>query len=80
LTLAEATAPRRMLSRREAALYVGVSCTTFDNMIEAGLMPKALRIGRRILWDLHDLDGALDALRDARAAEESANPWDGVAG
>jgi len=54
----------RGLSREQAAAYVGVSATTFDTMIRAGLMPRPKMAGGRKLWDLHALDRAFTALPD----------------
>jgi predicted DNA-binding transcriptional regulator AlpA len=68
--------PPRGLSRVEAAAYVGVSPSLFDQGVAAGTLPKSARIGRRLLWDRRQIDRALDALfnepplRDAMAAPE----------
>lgn len=67
------TQPRRGLSRDEAAVYVGVSSRKFDEMVDAGTMPKAKEIGSRLVWDLRALDSAFDALPDSG----DVNPWDG---
>jgi len=67
--------PRRGLRRREAALYVGVSPTTFDYWVGAGWMPPGKRIGKGVvLWDIRALDEAFDALME----EGHINPWDPV--
>jgi predicted DNA-binding transcriptional regulator AlpA len=54
--------PRRGLSRVEAAMYVGVGTTKFDEMTADGRMPKPRRIDGRKIWDLRALDMAFDAL------------------
>jgi hypothetical protein len=54
--------PRRGLSREEAAIYLGISGTTFDQMRSDGLIESARTIGGRKLWDIRDLDMAFDAL------------------
>lgn len=46
------------LSREEAARYIGVSATKFDQMVTDGRMPRAKRIDGRKVWsraliDLH---------------------------
>ncbi len=56
--------PKRGLSRPEAAEYIGVSPTTFDQMVADGRMPKPKRIGHRVIWDLQQLDLAFTALPD----------------
>ena len=67
--------PRRGLSLTEAARYVGVGATKFDEMVKDGRMPKPVRIDGRVLWDIRDLDAAWDNLK----AGASANAWDSVA-
>ena len=54
----------RGLSLSMAAAYVGVSATTFDNLVRAQHMPKPVKVpgARRMLWDRRALDRALDLL------------------
>ena len=53
----------RLISREAAAAYVSVSPNTFDQMVEDGRMPKPKVLsGRRIAWDVHDLDRAVNSL------------------
>lgn len=54
--------PRRGLSRAEAALYIGVSSTKFDELVKDGTMPKPKHIGTRLVWDIRALDDAFDAI------------------
>jgi excisionase family DNA binding protein len=54
--------PRRGLSRQEAARYVGISTTKFDDLVREGEMPQPFRIGSRTIWDLRKLDAAFDIL------------------
>lgn len=68
--------PPRFLSRAEAAAYVGVGETTFDEEVAAGLWPAPLRRGAkgaRLTWDRAALDAAADRLsglvRPAAAVE-----------
>jgi len=58
----------------QAATYIGVSPTKFDEMVADSRMPKPKRIDGRVVWDLRRLDLAFDALPD----EHTANPWDSV--
>ncbi len=67
--------PRRGLSRVEAAMYVGIGTTKFDEMIADGRMPKPHRIDGRKVWDIHALDMAFDALPTENALPV-CNSWD----
>jgi hypothetical protein len=67
----------RGLSRDYAALYIGVSPSKFDEMVEDGRMPKAKCVDRRRVWDRRALDLAFDALPDEGGAPKK-NPWDAV--
>lgn len=60
--------PRRGLRRPDAAAYIGVSLTKFDELVRDRRMPPPLRIDKCVLWDVRDLDEAFDALRDGDAA------------
>ena len=67
----------RGLSRIEAAIYVGVSPSLFDEMVRDGIMPKPKRINSRTVWDRKRLDEAFEALPDD--GDSDGNPWDQVA-
>jgi hypothetical protein len=56
--------PRRGLSREEAATYVGIGATKFDEMVADGRMPKPKRVDSRKVWDVRRLDVAFEALPD----------------
>ena len=43
--------PRRGLSREEAAVYLGISSTTFDELRKRGVVDLPRVIGGRKLWD-----------------------------
>jgi predicted DNA-binding transcriptional regulator AlpA len=62
----------RGLSRVEAADYIGVSPSKFDELVKDGRMPKALEIDARRVWDRSDLDDAFDTLK----MQPENNPWD----
>lgn len=74
-----AAAPRRGLSREEAAIYVGISASKFDELVKVGRMPKAKKIGSRRLFDMRALDLAFDDLPSEDSAHSEDNPWDGCA-
>jgi len=65
----------RGLSRVQAAEYIGVGVTKFDEMVEDGRMPKPKRIDGRVVWDRIKLDAAFAALDDEPG---SRNEWDGL--
>ena len=56
--------PPRGLSRVQAAAYIGVSPSLFDEMVKDGRMPKPVRINSRTVWDRVRLDEAFAALPD----------------
>lgn len=64
----------RGLSREEAAEYIGISPSKFDELVKTGVMPSPKEIGARRVWDRHGLDSAFDDLPSV--AEK--NPFDGV--
>jgi predicted DNA-binding transcriptional regulator AlpA len=68
------------LSRAQAAEYIGVGVTKFDEMVSDGRMPKPKRIDGRIAWDRKRLDEAFAALGDGgdEASAPKTNPWDGL--
>ena len=67
--------PPRGLSREEAAAYIGVSPSKFDELVRDKRMPAPKRIDRRTVWDRRRLDAAFEALPDG---EEGGNPFDAV--
>jgi predicted DNA-binding transcriptional regulator AlpA len=70
--------PPRGLRRPDAAAYVGVSPTKFDEWVSRGVMPGPKRIDGVVIWDLRTLDLAFDALPSSSLAPE-ADIWDSVA-
>jgi hypothetical protein len=65
----------RGISRLEAAAYVGVSSSKFDELVRDHRMPSPKRNDCRKVWDLRDLDLCFDALpyEDAPAGNTT---WD----
>jgi predicted DNA-binding transcriptional regulator AlpA len=66
--------PRRGLNRVEAAIYVGVSPSTFDKMVADYRMPKPKQIGERLVWDIHQLDACFDGLPERYTPTSDAAP------
>jgi predicted DNA-binding transcriptional regulator AlpA len=56
--------PPRGLSRDEAARYVGVGSTLFEEMVADGRMPRPKHINSRTIWDRVALDIAFTSLPD----------------
>jgi predicted DNA-binding transcriptional regulator AlpA len=54
------------LSRAEAAEYIGVGVTLFDQMVADGRMPKPKLINSRKVWNRHRLDEAFSNFRESR--------------
>ena len=53
-------------------MYVGIGATKFDELVNAGKMPKPKRIDARKVWDIRKLDVAFDALDD----EDGGSSWE----
>ena len=62
----------RGLNRHDAALYVGVSATHFDEMVRDGRMPQPKVSGSRVIWDRHKLDAYFSELTERGGDEEDA--------
>jgi predicted DNA-binding transcriptional regulator AlpA len=73
--LPNSCAPRG-LNRTQAAAYIGVSASLFDEMVKDGRMPAPKRINARTVWDWMALDEAFTALPDSA----NENPWDAALG
>jgi len=67
--------PRRGLSRNEAAMYIGISPSKFDELVADGRMPGPVKIDSRKIWDIRHLDLAFDALS---MENPGPNSWEGV--
>jgi hypothetical protein len=73
---AAATIMPRLLSRLQAAVYVGLSASEFDPWARRHRL-RPIRHGRRVLYDRHRLDLIVDRLGDAEEpGEPETNVWD----
>ncbi len=54
---------KRLLSAREAALYMGISHRTIWAWAQAGWLPVT-RLGRRVLFDRSKLDDIIEQLTE----------------
>lgn len=64
--------PPRGLSRVEAARYVGISPTLFDQMVGDCRMPKPKRINARKVWDRLELDESFVMLPSEGEADSNS--------
>lgn len=64
--------PPRGMSRDEAARYVGVGVTKFDEMVADGRMPRPKRVDGRVIWDRLKVEAAFTDLPD----DKRSNPLD----
>lgn len=56
----------RGLNREEAAWYIGVGTTKFDEMVADGRMPRPKRVDSRVIWDRMRIDVAFGDLDEDR--------------
>lgn len=70
--------PPRGMRREEAARWVRVSATKFDEMVADGRMPPPKTVDGCVIWDRYALDEAFDALPD-RVKDAPQSPWSKVA-
>lgn len=54
----------RWLRRLEAARWVGMSPSKFDQLVKDGQFPKPKVIDGVAIWDRHQLDAAIEVLPD----------------
>jgi hypothetical protein len=57
----------------EAAIYVGISPSKFDQLVTENRMPKPISIDGRKIWDMRHLDIAFDEL--AMETEPEDQTW-----
>lgn len=65
--MSERYTPRRGLRRTEAAIYLGISATKLDELVQSGRMPAGFVVDGCRIWDIRDLDLAFDALKAGAA-------------
>lgn len=64
--------PPRGFDRDEAARYIGVGATKFDEMVSDGRMPRPKRVDGRVIWDRLKVEAAFSDLPD----DKQVNPLD----
>lgn len=66
-----------LLRREMAALYIGMSPSTFDAERKAGRVPKPIQITNGLdAWHVSDLEAWAEDRRAAMQASVGANEWD----
>jgi predicted DNA-binding transcriptional regulator AlpA len=68
--------PPRGLSRVQAAEYIGIGVSKFDELVADGRMPKPKRIDSRTVWDREQLDDAFAALDNENTADRGG--WENL--
>ena len=63
------------LSREDAAAFIGVSATKFDQLVADGRMPTPRLADARVLWSRLELIDAFYALPLRAANSDVADPW-----
>lgn len=69
----------RGLSRVQAAAYVGISPSLFDELVVDGRMPSPKAVNSRRIWDRLALDAAFSSLPNTGLDMGEHNPWDDAA-
>jgi len=59
----------RRLASAEAAQYLGISASTLSKRRVFGGGPRYLKLGRRVVYDVRDLDKWLEAHRRASTSD-----------
>ena len=55
---------KRMLDINDLAIRIGLKPQTIRNKLNCGTFPiKTKKIGRKLLWDINDVDKFLDGLK-----------------
>jgi predicted DNA-binding transcriptional regulator AlpA len=67
----------RGLRRDDAARYLGLSSSKFDELVGDGRMPKPKQIDGCVVWDRFSLDQAFDAIPD-QGAKGGRSRWKDV--
>ncbi len=63
------------MSRVEAAEYVGVSPSLFDEMVKDGRMPRPKLINSRKVWHRQRLEKAFAELPEEGQSNSTSSPW-----
>ena len=74
-TIWEEIVDKRLLSRKEAAQFLGLGVSTVDKLVAQGkLVP--VRLNRRVLFDLSDLEKIIERAKDKGSVKGGQNGAD----
>jgi predicted DNA-binding transcriptional regulator AlpA len=68
----DAATPQRALTIEEAAAYVGLSTWTLDKLRSRGGGPPYIKLGRRVVYLIEDLNGWLATRRRTSTSDLGA--------
>lgn len=68
--------PPRGLRRSDAARYIGVGASKFDELVQSGRMPKPKHVDGCVIWDRAELDLYFTEL----ASDDASNLLDELMG
>lgn len=63
------------LCREDAAAFVGLSTSKFDELVADGRMPQPRRADARVIWSRLELIEAFEALPRRAANSDDEDPW-----
>ncbi|MCD6255638.1 MAG: helix-turn-helix domain-containing protein [Deltaproteobacteria bacterium] len=63
---------KRILNRKDAASYLGISPSMLDKLVARGDLPR-VKLGKRVIFKIEDLEGLLERYRERRSNTKS---WD----
>ena len=66
----------RTLRRERAAAYLDMSPNKFDELVKRGILPRPKRLDTLKVWDVADLDSAVDNLPVVAGQATVDNSWE----
>jgi predicted DNA-binding transcriptional regulator AlpA len=73
IPVAAAASLKRILSVQDACVYIGLAKSTLDKMRVFGGGPAFLKLGRRVVYDVADIDRWLASRRRNSTSERGAS-------
>jgi excisionase family DNA binding protein len=63
------------LAREEAAAYLSISPTKFDELVHDGRMPAPMQLDGRVIWHRLEILAAFERLPRRAANCHGSDPW-----